>query len=618
MRYLKSELLVVIIMILLLQGCSMEHSKKVHGQDGILDLTDWDFDADGNIRLDGEWEFYWNRFLGYEDLDKEEPDLMVDVPNVWNKYSMQGEKLKGEGYATYRLHVKTDLPVGTMLGIRSYTFSSAYDLYVNETKVASNGKTAKTKEKEKGEYRPQVIVFSIPAEEFDIIIHVSNFHYARGGFWYSLYMGVPEGIFDLDDNAVGKEIFLIGMLIIVSLFFFVIYILLREFKYCLYFSCLCLFLAIGIDMVGQFILVRLISGISFRAVIFIWYSSTTWVIFFVVLFVHELFQSAFSKLAVKLFLVGSILFQLLYIFTDSLFYSRLAGFNTVFEAMGLLSAVISVGIGINKGYKDGWLNILCMIVVLTAYIHDTLFWTNRIMVSYGEIIYGGLFIAVFLQMIIQAKRIKLFHDHKAAAELSFLQAQIKPHFLYNALNTFISISHYDINKARDLLMSFSSYLRRSFDFKDLSHLSTLKNEIEFAKAYVEIEKARFEERIEVHFEVPEELEIKVPRLILQPLIENAIIHGILPKEEGGRIDVSVFKKEKKLVFKIKDNGVGIEKKKLDRILDATGKGIGIANIHIRLERLYGKGLQIESIPGSGTEVTWHIPIHRKGVYSKND
>ena len=618
MRYLKSGYLVLIIIILLLQGCSMEQSRETHAQEGVLDLTNWNYYTDGNIRLDGEWEFYWNRFLAHEDLYNEKPDLMADVPNVWNKYTMQGEKLKGEGYATYRLHIKTELPAGTMLGIRSYTFSSAYDLYVNENKVASNGKISDTKEMEEGEYRPQVIVFSIPAEDFDIIIHVSNFHYARGGFWYTLYLGAPEKILNLHDNVIGKEIFLIGTLVIVSLFFFAIYILLRDFKYCIYFSCLCLFLAIGIDMIGQCVLIRLVPDISLRAVIFIWYSSTTWVIFFVVLFVHELFPSDFSKLAVKLFLMGSILFQLLYIFTDSLFYSRLAGFNTVFEAMGLLSAVISVGIGIKKGYKDGWLNIIGMIVVLMAYIHDTLFWTNRIMVSYGEIIYAGLFIAVFLQMVIQAKRIKIYHDHKTAAELSFLQAQIKPHFLYNAINTFISISHYDINKARDLLMNFSSYLRRSFDFKDLSHLVTLKNEIELAKAYVEIEKARFEERIEVYFEVTDNLEIKVPRLILQPLIENAIIHGILPKEEGGRIDVSVFKKEKKLVFKIKDNGVGIEKKKLERILNASGKGIGIANINTRLERLYGRGLQIESIPGYGTEVTWCIPIHKKGVYREND
>lgn len=590
----------------------MTQSEPIQAEKGLLDLSSWDINE--NIKLDGEWEFYWNRLLSYRDLQEEKPDLLADVPNVWNVYTLNSKKLPGEGCATYRLHIKTNLSEGTLLGLRAYAFSSAYNLYINEKLVASNGQVSAEAAEEIGEYKPQTIFFNTPAKDFDIIIHVSNFQYARGGFWYNMFMGSPEGILNFHDNAIGKEIFLVGTLIIVSLFFFAVYILERGFKYCLYFSCLCMFMVVGLDMLGQFILVRSIPNIPLTTVIFIWYSSVTWAIFFVVIFVHELFQSRFSKFAVRIFLVSSILFQLLYIFTDPRFYTRLAAANTVFEIMGLLSAVIIVAIGIKKGYKDGWLNILCMLIVLVAYIHDTLFWTNRIMISYGEIIYGGLFLSVFLQMVIQAQRIKLFQEQKTAAELAFLQAQIKPHFLYNALNTFISISHYDIDNARKLLTDFSSYLRRSFDFKDLSQFVPLKNEIELAKAYIEIEKARFEERIEAVFDVPDDLEVRVPTLMLQPLIENAVIHGILPKAEGGRIDIFIGKEGRTLIFKVKDNGIGIAAEKLNRIMkNDLGKGVGLANINKRLKKLYVKGLNINSSPGTGTEITWSIPINNRRI-----
>ena len=148
------------------------------------------------------------------------------------------------------------------------------------------------------------------------------------------------------------------------------------------------------------------------------------------------------------------------------------------------------------------MNVISMIIALAAYTHDILFWTNLIRNDFGEMFYLGLFLFIFIQMVIQAQRIKLFHDNEIAAELSFLQAQIKPHFLYNTLNTFVSISYFDMDKARSLLTDLSHYLRRSFDFKDLSQFVPLKNEIELAKAYVEIEKARFEERLEVTWYIP--------------------------------------------------------------------------------------------------------------------
>jgi sensor histidine kinase YesM len=200
-------------------------------------------------------------------------------------------------------------------------------------------------------------------------------------------------------------------------------------------------------------------------------------------------------------------------------------------------------------------------------------------------------------------------DKARLTEMAFLQAQIKPHFLYNALNTFVSISRYDMDKARDLIIEFGNYLRRSFDFRDLTQLVPLKNELELVRAYIQIEKARFEERLEVIFDVPEDLEVSIPMLILQPIIENAIIHGILPNPEGGNVYISIRKEEKALHVMVKDDGAGMDEGRLEDVLaDDRNTGIGLYNIEKRLRRLYGRGLEIKSKPGGGTEVNLCIPM----------
>lgn len=587
-------------------------TKPIQAERGILNLTGWDLNEKGNIQLDGQWEFYWNKLLSYSDLQNEKPDLYANVPSAWNEYIVDGESLPGQGYATYRLHIKANISNDTQLGIRIYNFSSAYKLFINEKLIASNGKVGTSAKDEAGEYRPQPVFFNAPADEFDIIVQVSNFEYARGGFWYSMSIGSAAGIIALNDSIMGKEIFLIGALTIIMLFYFAVYILRRDFKYCLYFSCLCFFVVAALDMVGQFILARIIPGITLKMLIYTWYSSTTWVLFFLLLFVHELFKSRFSGAVVKIYLGLAAMSQILYTFTPTTFYTGLGHISNLFDIIGILCTVIIVAIGIKNGHKDGWLNIVSMVIVLVSYIHDDLYWTNAISSSFGEIIYIGLLLFVFIQMVIQAQRIRMYHDYKTAAELSFLQAQIKPHFLYNAINTFISVSRYDIDQARELLINFSNYLRRSFDFKDLDQFVPLKNEIELAKAYIDIEKARFEERLDVNFEICDDLEVKVPILMLQPVIENAVNHGILSKPEGGRIDVSVKEEGRMLVFFVYDNGVGMDLKNENGIIKrGFGSGVGLFNIDSRLKKLYGKGLKIASSPGLGTEVTWCIPINRR-------
>jgi sensor histidine kinase YesM len=196
------------------------------------------------------------------------------------------------------------------------------------------------------------------------------------------------------------------------------------------------------------------------------------------------------------------------------------------------------------------------------------------------------------------------------AEIAFLRSQIKPHFLYNALNAIAELCIDEPNKAEELTLDLSQYLRSSFDFKQLDSLTTLENELELVKAYINIEKARFGARLCVEYDVDANLNIGIPALILQPLVENAIRHGLMSSLQGGTVKISVKKEADTIVsFVVEDNGCGMSETKREEILkpDVNKKGIGLWNISQRIKLLYGNNLRIESAEGMGTKVFFDIP-----------
>jgi sensor histidine kinase YesM len=153
-------------------------------------------------------------------------------------------------------------------------------------------------------------------------------------------------------------------------------------------------------------------------------------------------------------------------------------------------------------------------------------------------------------------------------------------------------------------------LRSSFDFKQLDSLTTIENELELVKAYINIEKARFGARLDVEYDVDANLDIRIPPLILQPLVENAIRHGLMSSLRGGTVKISVKKEADAIVsFAVEDNGCGMNEKKWEEILkpDVNKKGVGLWNISQRIKLLYGNSLRIESTEGIGTKVFFDIP-----------
>jgi signal transduction histidine kinase len=196
----------------------------------------------------------------------------------------------------------------------------------------------------------------------------------------------------------------------------------------------------------------------------------------------------------------------------------------------------------------------------------------------------------------------------AQAKLQALQMQLNPHFLFNTLHSISSLMHQDVEAADGMITRLSDLLRTALDSSDTQEV-TLRQELEFLQRYLEIEQTRFGRRLTVKTDVaPDTLDARVPNLILQPLVENAIRHGIEPHAKPGRVELRSQREAGTLVLEVCDNGAGLRKD------EPAGERVGLSNTRARLRTLYGDahGFELRDAPGGGLLVRLIIPFRKEG------
>jgi len=214
------------------------------------------------------------------------------------------------------------------------------------------------------------------------------------------------------------------------------------------------------------------------------------------------------------------------------------------------------------------------------------------------------------------------------AEIRALQAQIQPHFLFNALNTVMALIRLDAEKAREVLGHLADFLRRNLQSTQEETVS-LAREIEHVRNYLAVEEARFGDRLTVTYSLePDALSVPLPPLTLQPIVENALVHGLKGVQRPWRIAIRAEAADGQVEISVSDNGCGIDPDRLATLIDrpaaARGRQSGLAlhNVHERLQGLFGSGagLTIASRPGEGTTVTVRLPAaaQQEGLHDDQD
>lgn len=264
-----------------------------------------------------------------------------------------------------------------------------------------------------------------------------------------------------------------------------------------------------------------------------------------------------------------------------------------------------------KFYKNTELNRLqaffCIAWMITATIMDLLGIKAGILNETYGIVFLFYYLALHVQLsqqLDEEKEIKLKEQR-----MSLMLSQIQPHFLYNTLNTITALCRIKPKLAEETTIKFSKYLRENMYNMGEKNIQLFSKELEHTNIYLDIEKLRFGDRVKVEYDIKTD-DFNMPTLTLQPIVENAVKHGICNKIEGGILKISTEKKGKDHIITISDNGIGFE---MEKALNDGKKHLGIHNVRERLKSIINAELEITSFVGIGTTVKIIIPEKRKTV-----
>lgn len=204
------------------------------------------------------------------------------------------------------------------------------------------------------------------------------------------------------------------------------------------------------------------------------------------------------------------------------------------------------------------------------------------------------------------------------AELRALRAQISPHFIYNSLAAIASFVRTDPDRARELLIDFADFTR--YSLRSGGAFTTLAEELRNVERYLILEQARFGDRLQTSLLIaPEVLPVTVPYLAVQPLVENAVRHGLAGKEGVGRLTITAADRGPDAEISIEDDGIGADPQRIRSILDGAHAtdSVGLGNVDARLRQVYGDefGLVVETAPGAGTKVSFRVPKFAPGIHA---
>ncbi len=204
------------------------------------------------------------------------------------------------------------------------------------------------------------------------------------------------------------------------------------------------------------------------------------------------------------------------------------------------------------------------------------------------------------------------------AELRALRAQISPHFIYNSLAAIASFVRTDPDRARELLIDFADFTR--YALRSGGPFTTLAEELRNVERYLVLEQARFGDRLQISLLIaPEVLPVTLPYLAVQPLVENAVRHGLATKEGVGHLTITASDRGSDAEISIEDDGVGTDPERVRHILDGAhaSDSVGLANVDARLRQVYGDefGLVVETAEGAGTRVSFRVPKFAPGIHA---
>lgn len=522
----------------------------------------------------------------------------MQIPLGLECEDVYGQPLPEYDTATYRLHV-VNAPAGQELGIHIGQLTSAYRLYIDDQLIAVNGQFTDNPLAPVSAYHFQTAPIPAGKSSFDIILQTANKYSQRGLIQWPLEFGNYNAL--IADNHLLSviDLIIVGGLLVLSIMLLFFSLLVPWKKELVILGAIGIATLIQVMLTRQVLINDLFPHLSLAIL-----NKTHFVNGYTIMFLQTaslamIFPGVFPRWFLRpalLFILGVIIYvaviPLLMFKNINLDWPDL-----VFMLIGFGISILIVKAVLENRPGSNLLFIMatCVVAIILHYAGtgDSSLMYN--IISGSGLIFGAIIIAECI--IVSRNYIKA-----RQMELNALKDQIRPHFLHNALAAIISISRTDPDSSRDLMVSFSTYLRGRFDFTDMEFIS-IEQELEIAEAYVALEEARFGARIQVQYQI-EAKDFLLPPLMLQPLVENALQHGLQGPEDTVLVTVYTRYKKKMVQIGVRDNGPGID---YSATVKPKRKGVALNNINLRLAKIYGSQLSFRTPESGGFEVYLEIP-----------
>lgn len=396
----------VVLITLMLLACSGERTDidMPKAYKGVFDLKGWDFARHGTIKIDGEWAFFWNYLLpltGNSDNQNLVSPQYIKVPGVWNRRQSEIQELPQHGFASYRLRVL--LPEsGKALALKIPHMSSAFRLFLDGEKIASNGIVGTGRDVSAPEFRPIIHDFTPQKSEIDLLVHISNYDYYKGGIWRSLQLGYEADIRAENLRKVAYQIFYFGSIFIIAIYNIGMFVFRRKETAPLYFGLFCFLVAIRIIVTDEIYIKYLFPDFPWqvlvRSQILTFYAAVP--VFF--LYLHSLYSNEFSSFLYRSILGFGLIFSAVVLFTTTSFSSRTLHIYQIFTVLSLIYIIYILIRAAIRNREGAILFIVGIVITSIAIVNDILF--VNFIVNTGFFVQFGFFLFILIQVFLLISR----------------------------------------------------------------------------------------------------------------------------------------------------------------------------------------------------------------------
>lgn len=640
-KYIKTPkkilcLLAIIFIVLPLCSCSKKTDhKSITANSGVIDLKNWNFDADGNINLDGKWQFYWNKLLSPKDLKNNfvKATGYYPVPMYWTKY--EGLHLPAKGFATYRLKIKTNGKLQT-LGLKAPEIYTEFKLWINGKLIDEHGSFTDGKVKF---LNPKAYSFASDTDTIDIVLQVKNYSHGNAGIGQSFILGNSDEIYKQRYYAIIKEMVLIGICCFAGLYHLILFLFRKKEKNLLFFGFFCLAIALRTILTGETSLMEFFPNLQFALTSRISTISVTLCMLTFITFTYYQFEEESPKLLTKTLLILNGIYSIIIAFAPTFMYSSM--FQYYFFII-IASAILIIYIAFKcalKGHITAIIFSIGVFSLVIAGINDMLYYLQIIETGY-YVDFGFVLFILAQSMLLSIGFANDYNVIKKLSQRLQMLDKLKDDFLANTshelrtpLNGIIGISESLIDGVtgtlpaktiENLKLVVSSGKRLSALINDILDYSKLKNndiiiknqEVDFKQlvsvVITIIKSTKPNNKVLFIDEISNNLPlVQGDENRLQQIMYNILGNAIKFTKEG-YIKVTAEEKNEFIEICVEDTGIGIPNDKLEDIFkpfeqveessqrEFGGTGLGLP-ITKKMIELHGGNIWIESEVGKGSK-----------------